>query len=40
MGAFTNSKDPDEMLHDVAFHKGLHCLLKQKRLSIKKIQYF
>ena len=23
----TNSADPDEMLHKVAFHQGLHCLL-------------
>ena len=22
----TNSVDPDEMLHDAAFHQGLHCL--------------
>ena len=22
----SNSEDPDEMLHDAAFHKGLHCL--------------
>ena len=26
MGTFTNSEDPDEMLHYVAFHLGLHCL--------------
>ena len=23
-----NSEDPDEMLHDAAFHLGLHCLPK------------
>ena len=23
---FTNSEDPDEMLHYVAFNQGLHCL--------------
>ena len=23
-----NSVDPDEMLHSVAFHLGLHCLLR------------
>ena len=23
-----NSPDPDEMWHNVAFHVGLHCLLK------------
>ena len=22
----TNSKDPDEMLHDAVFYQGLHCL--------------
>ena len=34
-----NSEDPDEMPH-VAFHQGLHCLLKQNRSSEKEIQYF
>ena len=24
-----NSDDPDEMPHNVAFHQGLHCLLKK-----------
>ena len=28
MGTFTNSEDPDEMLHNAAFHHGLHCLLR------------
>ena len=28
MGTLANSEDPDEMLHNVAFHQGLHCLLK------------
>ena len=27
-GTFTNSVDPDEMMHNVAFHKGQHCLLR------------
>ena len=22
-----SSEDPDEMLHNAAFHQGLHCLL-------------
>ena len=35
-----NSEDPDEMLHDAAFHLGLHCLLKQKRSSGKKKIHF
>ena len=25
MSNLTNSEDPDEMLHDAAFHQGLHC---------------
>ena len=29
MGAFANSEDPDAMLHNEAFHKGLHCLIKK-----------
>ena len=38
MGTFTNSEDPDEMLHNAAFHQGLHsvCLLRLKRSSDKK----
>ena len=24
MGTFTNSEDPDEMLHNAAFHQGHH----------------
>ena len=27
-GTFTNSVDPDEMLHDAAFYQGIHCLLR------------
>ena len=27
MGNLTNSKDPDEIQHNAAFHQGLHCLL-------------
>ena len=23
---FANSEDPDEMQHNAAFHRGLHCL--------------
>ena len=41
MGTFTNSEDPDEMLHSAAFHQGLHCLLlKVKEIFRQKIQYF
>ena len=27
-GTLANSKEPDEMPHDVAFHQGLHCLIR------------
>ena len=30
MGTLANSKDPDEMQHNSAFHQGLHCLLRLK----------
>ena len=40
MGILTNSEDPDEMLHNVAFHQGLHCLLRQNQSSEKEIEYF
>ena len=38
MGTFTNTEDPDEMPHNAAFHKVLHCLLWVTRSSDKKIQ--
>ena len=38
MCTLTNSEDTDEMLHNAAFHQGLHCLLKQKLSSEKQIQ--
>ena len=28
-GIFANSEDPDEMPQNVAFHQGLHYLLRQ-----------
>ena len=31
MSNFVNSKDPDEMQHDAAFHLGLHCFFKGKK---------
>ena len=40
MGILTNSEDPDEMLHNAAFHQGLRCLLRQNLASEKEIQYF
>ena len=27
-GTLANSEDPDEMPHNVAFHQGLHCMLR------------
>ena len=40
-GYFANSEDPDEMPHKVAFHKGLHCLLRQNiDLQRKKYNIF
>ena len=38
MEAFTYSEDPHEMLHNVPFHQGLHCLLRQILCSEKEIQ--
>ena len=31
MGTKANSEDPDEMLHNAAFHQGQHCLLRLKQ---------
>ena len=33
MGTLTNSEDPDEMLHNVAFHQDLHCFQGKKKSS-------
>ena len=38
MGTLVNSEDPDEMLHNVAFHQGLHCLLRLKQPSGTELQ--
>ena len=35
-----NSYDPDEMLHDAAFHQGRNCLLTQKQSSGEEIQLY
>ena len=40
MGIGQTSEDPDEMLHNAAFHHGWHCLLKQKSSSEKEMQFF
>ena len=34
------SEDQDEMSHKVAFHMGLHCLLRQNRSSEQKYNIF
>ena len=34
-----NSEDQDEMPHYVAFHQGLHYLLRQKRSLLKERQF-
>ena len=39
MGNLANSEDPDEMLHHVAFHQGLHCLLRLKQTSWTEIHH-
>ena len=35
MGTFANSEDTDEMPQNAAFHKDLHCLLRQRQTSEK-----
>ena len=42
MGTLANSEDPDEMLHNAAFHQGLHLLLRQDQSLEEEIhvQYF
>ena len=37
MGTFLNSEDPDEMLHNAAFHATL--FVKVKKIFRQKIQY-
>ena len=38
-GTFANSEDQDKIQHNVAFHLGLHCLLRLKQPSGKEIQH-
>ena len=40
LSTLTKSEDTDEMQHNVAFHQGLHYLLRQKHSSEKKIQFY
>ena len=34
MGSLTNSKDPDEMPQNVAFHQGMHYNLQELKYII------
>ena len=34
MGTLANSEDPDGMQHNVAFHQGLHCLLRLSSIML------
>ena len=38
MRTLANSEYPDEMPHNVAFHQGIHGLLRQKQSPEKEIQ--
>ena len=33
METLANSADPDEMQHNAAFHKGIHCFLRLSNLQ-------
>ena len=39
MCSLANSEDPHAMLHNASFHQGLHCLLRQSDLQIKKYNF-
>ena len=39
MGTLANSKDPDEMQHNAAFHQDLHCLSRLKQPSTTEIHH-
>ena len=38
-GSLANNEDPDEMLHYVASHQGLHCLLRLTIFREKKFKF-
>ena len=40
MGTLVYSEDLDEMQRNVAFHKGFHCMLRQKNQSSDKEMKF
>ena len=37
MGTFTNSEDSAEVLHNTAFHQGLHCSLTEDKKAFSPI---
>ena len=39
-GTLANSEDPDEMPHQVAFHPGLHFLLRAVQVMLRKTSQF
>ena len=39
MGTLANSEDPDEMQHNAAFNRGLHCLLRLKQPSVVEMHH-
>ena len=40
MATLANSEDPEEVVHNAAFHRGLHRLQRQNPYSVKEIQPF
>ena len=40
MGTFANSKDPDKMQHNAAFHQGLRGLLRGKQPSGTEMHHY
>ena len=40
MSTFANSKDPDEMQHNAAFHQGLYYFQKKEYPGRQKIYIF
>ena len=39
MGTFANSEDLDEMPQNVAFHEGMHYLLRQNQYSETEVYF-
>ena len=37
--SLANSEDQDKVLHNMAFHQSLHCLLRESGLQRKKYMY-